>query len=198
LSNNPIDGSYQQENEMRKNMLLVAFSACAVLFFQACSSSAPVAKKGELPDWVLLPVVEDGIASAECVNWSGNISIDKAEAEAIARSRISFQLTTKAQAMDKYYGEKISTGADARSQGRFVTVTKQKTESVLRNSRAIKAEPVTVAGERKLCVMVAITQSKKVFEDIIDDAGVDLTQQQEQELYLEFKQDTMQAEMEQQ
>ena len=55
-------------------------SACSSTQDNSASSS-----RVNVPDWVLNPVVENGIAAADCIKYSGNISIDKKKAVANAR-----------------------------------------------------------------------------------------------------------------
>ena len=80
----------------------------AALTLSACSSteksqSEPLAKDDSVPSWVLLPVSDNGLASSSCVPWSGNMSIDRAQALAAARADLAQQIQIKASVMDKLY-----------------------------------------------------------------------------------------------
>ena len=87
---------------MKKTLLGLG---CAALL-AACASSGPAPEQAqqsssELPVWVLNPYIEDGFASAQCVPYSGNMSIDRQLAVANARTDLAQQLETKVAALDK-------------------------------------------------------------------------------------------------
>ena len=60
----------------------------------------------EFPNWVIDPKVEGGIAASECIPWSGNLSIDKAQDKAQARATLAKQLEVRVSALDKTYIER--------------------------------------------------------------------------------------------
>jgi len=187
---------------MRKKTHLLSLPAIALL--AACSSSDPTQETsvGEIPSWVLSPQVEDGIAVTECVTWSGSMSIDKQQAIAHARSSLAQRIETKVSTMDKTYREKIEVASALDSGSTFSSVSKQITEQTLIGTSPLKVDIVDIAGKDNLCALVAIGQSetKDIFDSLIDAADRPINNAQKDILYQEFKaqmaQDELSAEVE--
>ena len=59
-----------------------------------------------IPEWVLNPVVENGIAAADCIKYSGNISIDQKMAVANARLALAQQIETRIEGLDKTFANR--------------------------------------------------------------------------------------------
>ena len=83
---------------MKKKIIGVT---CAALM-TACASTEQAADTqqsqqgaGGLPQWVMNPYIDDGFASAQCVPYSSNMSIDRQLAVANARTDLAQQLETK-------------------------------------------------------------------------------------------------------
>lgn len=180
---------------MIQQIKVIILAGAAILMIAGCSSSSKPEPIGEIPEWVLNPIVEDGIAATACVNWSGNMNIDRQSATASARADISKQIDVKVRAMDKTYDESMSTGSAAKASGIFSAVSKQVSQARLKGSRPIKVQPVTIDGSRKLCVMVAVSNSKEIFKEIIENSDAGVSPQDENKLYLEWKESRAQAEM---
>ena len=144
---------------------------------------------GQLPMWVLNPVVENGISASECVVWSGDMSLDKAEGTAMARASLAKQINIRVKAMDKTYKRKVKTASGVSSGGTFETVSKQVSNQFLQGSRTIKMDRVMLDGTANLCVQVAIDAgvTKELFAAIMSKSGANLDPQSEDVLYEEFK-----------
>ncbi|MDX2470739.1 MAG: hypothetical protein QNL04_09225 [SAR324 cluster bacterium] len=167
--------------------ILISFVALA-----SCSDSKPDSDQGgfgdmDIPEWVLMPSVEDGIAATECVNWSGDFSIDRAEATALARAEIVRQIGIKASALDKTYQEKVKTAGKVAVGGTFTSASKQVSQAYLRGTKAIKVKPILIDDKKKLCVMVTLSKQQKFFEDILKQSGEKVSPQDQEVLYQEFK-----------
>src|SRR5690625_465016 len=92
-------------------MILAAMTAAALASGCASTPKAPeAAQAAPLPDWVMNPTVEGGIASAECVRDTGNFSLDRAESTAKARASLVKEIDVRVQAMDKTYMRSVSAG----------------------------------------------------------------------------------------
>lgn len=190
---------------MKRGLQYAFFLALFSLLFYGCgpqtasTKQAPITPDSDLPDWVLNPYVEDGLAATMCVNWSGNMSLDNQEASANARAELARQINVTAKVMDKSYGKKISMDGGAKSSSIFSTVSKQVAQAKLVGSRPVKVKRVMIDGEKKLCVMMTMTK-KKLFEDIIkaaeENSGEQIDPKMEEEMYLEFKQFKDMQEME--
>ena len=172
---------------------LAAVSVCVILV--SCASAPKEATKPEpssaLPDWVANPTIEDGIASSECVPWSGDMSLDRAEAVAKARADLTKQIEIRVKAMDKTYARKVKTAGGVTTGGTFETVSKQVANRNLNASQVNKISMVDINGTQHLCAMVVFGReaNKRIFEDLISASQVapQISPQDESVLWEEFK-----------
>lgn len=174
-------------------------TASLALILVACGS-APVeeSKTVNIPSWILNPTIENGLAATECVNFSGNMNIDKTQAVASARANLTKQINVKVKAMDKTYSRKTEAGDKLVTSNVFETVSKQLAEQALVGTRPEKVEILEVVGKQQLCVMVTLkpTVTEKLFKDIIKDSGQNVAAQDEAILFEEFKAHKSQQELE--
>jgi len=163
----------------------------AIVLLSACSSSDPMQETvvGDIPSWILNPQVEEGIAVSECVLWSGNMSIDKQQAIANARTSLAHRIETRVSAMDKTYRDKVEVASGVESGSTFSSVSKQVTQQTLIGTNPIKTDIISIADKDNLCVLVAIGQAstKAIFDGLIDAAQRPMNTGQKDALYQEFK-----------
>jgi hypothetical protein len=176
---------------MIKKLIVCSLIVCAGAFFlSGCAAEKKVEKPGiDLPMWVLNPTVEGGIASTECVIYSGDISLDKAEATALARADIAKQIDVKVKALYKTYQRKFKTKDGVSAGGVFESVSKQIAQQQLKGARAIKMDLIEIDGKKQWCVMVALDPAltERLFKSIVKESNVNLDPQDESVLYEEFK-----------
>ena len=174
---------------MSKKLHLLSLTAIVLL--SACSNSEPTQETvvGEIPSWILNPQVEDGIAVSECVLWSGNMSIDKQQAIANARTSLAQRIETRVSAMDKTYRDKIEVASGAESGSTFSSVSKQITQQTLIGTNPLKTDIVKIADKNNLCVLVGVGQesTKAIFDGLVKASERPLNSGQEDLLYQEFK-----------
>ncbi len=174
-------------NKLTKLSTVIAISAALA----ACGSTpeTPDELNANIPEWVLNPIVEDGIAAAACVSSSGSMTTDRAQATALSRVDLAQQIGTKVQALDKTYQERIDVGGQAQVGSTFTSVSKQLTEQSLTGARVIKTSYANFDGKNQLCVMTALGSSstKELFANILKDSERPVTMDQEKVLYQEFK-----------
>jgi len=174
-------------NKLTKLSTAIAISVAIT----ACGSTpeTPDELNANIPEWVLNPVVEDGIAAAACVSSSGSMTTDRAQATALSRVDLAQQIGTKVQALDKTYQERVDVGGQAQVGSTFTSVSKQLTEQSLTGARVIKTSYANFDGKNQLCVMTALGSSstKELFENILKDSQRPVTVDQEKVLYQEFK-----------
>jgi len=172
-------------------MSLKTLSLSSLVFLAACSTTPPVetTSVGVIPSWILNPQVEDGIAVSECVLFSGNMSIDKQQALANARTSLAQRIETRVSAMDKSYRDKVEVASGVESGSTFSSVSKQITQQTLVGTTPIKTDVVKIAGKDNLCVLMAIGQqsTKAIFDELIGKAERPMTANQQDVLYAEFK-----------
>lgn len=167
----------------------VLLAACAGAPEQTTqtSNAAPYDNR---PDWVKLPMVEDGLASTQCVAKKGSSSIMQAKATALARAEIARQIEVKATALDKTYQRLTEASAGDSFGSSFESVSKTVANQNLSGTRAVKAEYVMgIDGQPEYCVMVTMSPSltKDLFNDLMKEADANLSAQNEAILYEEFK-----------
>ena len=148
---------------MKKKIIGVT---CAVLM-TACASTEQAADTqqsqqgaGGLPQWVMNPYIDDGFASAQCVPYSSNMSIDRQLAVANARTDLAQQLETKVAVLDKVFRERTDVSSGVSSGSTFSSVAKQLTQQMLIGTRAERVEFVEIDGKKNLCVLVTMGRDK--------------------------------------
>lgn len=163
----------------------------SLVFLAACSSTAPLntTSVGAIPNWILNPQVNDGIAVSECVIFSGNMSIDKQQALTNARTSLAQRIETRVSAMDKSYRDKVEVASGVESGSTFSSISKQVTQQTLVGTTPIKTDIVKIAGKDNLCILVAIGQqsTKQIFDQLIDASKRPMSAEQKDILYAEFK-----------
>lgn len=174
----------------KKFMAVLFIFAAGTLFLAGCTTQPQnEAPKVDLPMWVLNPTIEGGIASTECVVFTGDIGIDKAEAIALGRAALAKQIEVKVKAMDKTYQRKVKTKDGVAAGGVFESVSKQVAQQHLQGARAIKMDLIEIGGKKQWCVMVALDPAltEKLFKNLVKESGANLDPQDEGALYEEFK-----------
>lgn len=159
-------------------------SACSSTSDNSASSS-----RVNVPDWVLNPVVENGIAAADCIKYSGNISIDQKMAVANARLALAQQIETRIEGLDKTFANRVDANDKTTVGSTFSSVSKQLTKQTLRGSRVVKADIVDIAGKDYFCALTTLSPelTKTLFQDLVKETKLKIDPQDEQFLYQEFK-----------
>ncbi|OHU87862.1 MULTISPECIES: LPP20 family lipoprotein [Pseudoalteromonas] len=158
----------------------------------ACSSTkndSASSSRVNIPDWVLNPVVENGIAAADCIKYSGNISVDQKMAVANARLALAQQIEVRIEGLDKTFANRTDAN-DAMTVGStFSSVSKQLTKQTLNGSRVVKADVVDISGKDYFCALTTLSPelTKTLFKDLIKSAKPSIDPRDEQFLYQEFK-----------
>ncbi|RZM77018.1 hypothetical protein C3B51_16675 [Pseudoalteromonas rubra] len=158
----------------------------------ACSSTGEKTaseSKINIPDWVLNPAVENGIAAADCVKFSGNISIDQKMAVANARLALAQQIETRIEGLDKTFANRTDANEETTVGATFSSVSKQLTKQTLNGSRVIKADVVEIGGKDYFCALTTLSPAltKSLFKDLVKESKKQINPQDEQFLYQEFK-----------
>ncbi|MFA9462227.1 hypothetical protein [Thiohalorhabdus methylotrophus] len=144
----------------------------------------------QVPDWVVDPEVKGGMAATECTRASGELSLDKAEAVALARANLAKQIRVKIQAMDKAYRRQVQARGGTVAGGTFESVSRQVTETYLMGSEIRKLRYVVLGEDGQyLCAMVGMDPErlKGLFTDLLEASGKHLEPAREAALYEEFR-----------
>lgn len=159
------------------------------LLVAGCSSTGPKEDIAGVPNWVTSPAYADGVAASECVPASSNFSLDRKEALANARQNLAQQLDLRVRAMDKTYQSRTRADEEVSTGSSFESVSRQVTETNLNGSRVVQTAYVDLNDQRSLCVMAAFGDSEmqEIFDDLIQASGREVSPQDEDILYQEFK-----------
>tara|TARA_R110002167_G_scaffold88509_7_gene238694 strand:- start:2825 stop:3406 length:582 start_codon:yes stop_codon:yes gene_type:complete len=176
---------------MKVNKIFISMAVMSLL--SACGGSPkPTVKEqptNSLPSWVLNPVVEDGIAAADCVKSSGNFSVDQKMAASNARIALAQQLNSKVEALEKNYQSRTDSNEDLTTGTNFTSVAKILTQQTLTGSRVVKADIVNIGGKDHFCALMTLSPAatKTLFDEIIAQSKRKVNPQDEKFLYQEFK-----------
>jgi len=178
---------------MKLNTTLKTIStAFAVSLLGACASQAPAPQAeqpAQLPDWVLTPIIENGIADTQCVNATADFNVLKNKATALGRAELTKQIEIKVKAMDKTYQRLTDTNEGSSTGGTFESVSKQLANKTLSGSRATKVNYINFPDNtQKLCVMVTMSPelTESLFKDLVKESGRNVSPQNEAVLYERF------------
>ena len=178
-----------------KNYLLITL---LIAFILSCSSKKDtlvpgkdISGKGleEFPSWVIDPQIDGGIAASECIPYSGNISIDKAQITAQARSTLAKQIQVRVTALDKTYIDRTDAAGKIVTGSSFSSVSKQLANQNLIGTKLIKLSRIAIGEQQNICGMLTLDpeRSETVFQQVIEGSQRDISVEDENILYQEFK-----------
>tara|TARA_R110001583_G_scaffold194641_1_gene366071 strand:- start:3291 stop:3854 length:564 start_codon:yes stop_codon:yes gene_type:complete len=171
---------------MTRLLLVSLFSAGIV----GCSSNGVQETSiGDIPEWVMSPKVENGIAVSDCTIFSGNFSIDRKQAIANGRTLLAAEIESKVESLDETYTDKSQIDNESTSGTSFSSVSKQYVNQTLTGSRTLKTDIIKIDGRDNLCVMVGIEEgkTKELFDAIVKASNRKLSANSEDVLYQQFK-----------
>lgn len=172
------------------NKITHSIIAISVVTLTACASNQDKLQGNiNLPGWVLMPTIENGLAESACVPWSGHLTIDREQATAMARNALVRQIEVKSASMTKTHASKTDTVAGTNVSASFESNARQIAEATLTGSKAIKGDVFTIDNKQQFCVMVALDpqQTQQVFNKLIESSGAQLKANDEQVLFEQFK-----------
>lgn len=188
-----------------KKMKLASIVIASSVLLAACQTTAPVAPLtvapvDPYPEWVMSPIIENGLAAASCVPIPGsNISAAQKMAVANGRSNLAFQIETKVKAMDKTYDRVATTNDGASTGGTFESVSKQVTQQNLSGARAVKYAKVIDEGKKMMCALVTLSPETTniLFSALVKSSEKNLSPDNEAVLKEQFLSYKAQQELEQ-
>lgn len=122
------------------------------LFAGVLAACASKPASSPWPAWVLQPDAGGGVAAAECVESSGNLSLDRTQAAAAARVTLARNLEVNIQSSD----ELITSKTGAQSSQTFRSNAKLLSEKALTNTRVSRLEEVSAGKGKWLCAEVTL------------------------------------------
>ncbi|MCW5636781.1 MAG: hypothetical protein KIT17_25855 [Rubrivivax sp.] len=148
-------------------------AALAVPATAAHAQSAPAA--GTWPEWVLNPPAVAGeLVGTDCVEASGNLSIDRQQVTAKARLVLAQQIEVRIEAMDETFAQRAQEGRAERLNVSFKSASRQVVNTTLQGSRLVRFEVFTQRdGGRYVCGLVALDRQRaqQLPGDVIRSAG---------------------------
>ncbi len=116
-----------------------------------CAEETKTAEK--IPDWVLNPVIENGLASTSCVLFSENLSIMQKQATMNSRVAIAQQIDTRVDG--------IATNNEVDTAG-YEATSKQVTNQKIIGERVLKQGYVNINGKKYYCIMLILTPDNQI------------------------------------
>jgi hypothetical protein len=154
--------------------------AAAALAACASKPEAPV-----WPAWVLNPESAGGVAAAECVESSGNLSLDRTQAAAAARVTLARNLETNIQSSD----ELLSSKTGGQGATTFRSSARLLTEKALTNTRVTRVEEVATGKGKWLCAEVSLDAAgtRSLVKDAVATAKAPASADVEEMLLQQFR-----------
>jgi hypothetical protein len=141
-----------------------------------------------IPQWVLNPTVNNGLAASSCVTASNSFSMDKSQASTQARAELASQIETRVSSLQEEYSTKISSMGNTNTESKISITTAQLTDQYLRGSKVVKVDYAQMDAVKNLCTMVTLSEvkSKELFSQLLKQAPIKLDPENETLLYLNF------------
>ena len=155
-------------------------------------NSTPETNAAELgmniPQWVLNPTSENGLAAASCVTASNSFSMDKSQAATQARAELASQIETRVSSLQEEYSTKISSMGETNTESKISITSAQLTDQFLRGSKVVKVDYAQMDNVKNLCTLVTLSEakSKALFSQLLQQAPIKLSPENETLLYLNF------------
>jgi len=169
---------------------------CLAALLAACASkpsttALPVSTTW--PSWVVQPETAGGLAAAECVESSGNLSLDRSQAAAAARVTMARNLEVNIQASDELTTAKTG----AQSTQSFKSSAKVLTEKALTNTRVTRLEEVATGKGAWLCAEVSLDSAgtRSLVKQAVETTGTAASPDVEEMLLQQFRRRSVQAQV---
>lgn len=173
---------------MRNKLLILAVAGVITACGTTPQKSQPLAENDSVPSWVLQPTApEGGLASSSCVVWTGNMAASRAQAIANARADLVTQISAKAQVMDTLINKQTQQQDSTTTNSSFTQISKQVAEQSLVGAIAKEIGFARLDGKKQLCALVTMENTKTLFDKLIETSGKNLSPNDEDMLYREFK-----------
>ena len=102
--------------------------------------------------------------------------VDKAQILAAARTDLAQQIQIKASVMDKLYNRKVQADKGMNVAGTFEQVSKQVAQEYLVGTVTKEVAFARIDGEKQLCALVVMRDTKAAFDDMVEKSNHQLDQ----------------------
>lgn len=174
---------------MKKLSLLITVGLMAGCAAQPTQLVQPQVSESanSIPQWVLNPTAEDGLASSACVPWSGQMTVDRAQAIAAARAGLSQQIEIKASVLDRLYMRNTTSDGRSNQGGTFEQVSKQVSSQTMQGTVAREIAMTQINDQDMLCAYVVMPHTREVFDTVVEGSNRQLDPTSREALYEEFR-----------
>ncbi|MDR9829198.1 hypothetical protein RCJ22_26770 [Vibrio sp. FNV 38] len=127
-------------------------------------------KADDVPTWILNPASANGLAASNCVEASGNFSIDRNHAISLSRNTLAQNLDIKVSVLEKTY-QQLNNSVDGTTSGStFEQVSKQISNTSIKQSEVEQIALVNIAGKDQVCALVVMPQiqTEQLFNQAIN------------------------------
>jgi hypothetical protein len=174
-------------NKHTKISLIIVISVFAL----GCNSTQKnntEAMGKNIPQWVLNPSFENGLAATSCVIASNSYSMDKAEVATQARDELASQIETRVSSLQTEYLTRTSSIGNTTIESKFSSISTQLTDQYLNGSQVTKIDYAQIAKVKNLCAMVTLSEetTKELFGQFLKQAPIKLDTDNEKLLYSNF------------
>jgi hypothetical protein len=139
-------------------------------FWVKCVSAQEenIVNQTQIPEWVLNPMVENGLSATGCQNLGGNILHTKRIAQNQALVQLASQIEMKVSTMDKEYqmvsDKSVKSTDEQKATAKFTSVSKQLLDQTLSNVQVDNIAKVNFANQAELadihlCVQLTLRPS---------------------------------------
>ncbi|MGR5261418.1 hypothetical protein ACPV5Q_15825 [Vibrio astriarenae] len=159
---------------MNNKFLVAAIGAimlggCASNQNESSTAKIETNRANDVPAWILNPASANGLAASNCVEASGNFSLDRNHAVALSRNTLAQNLDVKVSVLEKTY-QQLNQSIDGTTTGSsFEQVAKQVTNTSIKKSEIEQIALVNIAGKDQVCALVVMPQieSEQLFNQAI-------------------------------
>jgi hypothetical protein len=121
----------------------------------ACSSTSSNSSNVQLPSWYKNPVYKDGIASAECTKFNGNLSISKKKAQVYALVSLASQISANIESVTGI----TTTLSNEVNNTSMKAIDHVHVKQMIAGAKIIDFEQGSIDGEKQFCVLIGISES---------------------------------------
>ena len=146
----------------------------------------------QIPSWVLKPSIDDALAAADCVKYSGNLSIDRQMAVSGARAELADQLLTRVQNMNNTIETRTDDDTSTTTSSVFESLTSQTSNELLVGSKPEAFGFADLNGIQHYCALVSLNTdaSRELFDNIINTSQTQFASERQQDLWQAFMADS--------
>lgn len=165
---------------MTKQFVLLAVAS---MIFAACAT------KSDWPQWVLNPDDLGGLVESDCVQSSGNISLDRQHAATNARRNIAQRMKVGVTGLDESYAERQSTAQGTSARTSFQSRAEALIDTTLSDTKVTRVEEITNSRGSWVCAQVSMqsTQVERFVAQVVSSDTESASQPTEEVLLQHFR-----------